>query len=82
MNEAFEMIEEFIFGKYEPLAFSYDFPDYLIEHYNEMLTENEIVTELLNENFPDICAEYERGKEPSGFIENVKKEYDTIKAAM
>ena len=80
MNEVFEMIEKFISGKYEALAFSYDLPDYLIEHYDNMLAENKNVTDLLNENFPDICAEYERGQDPSGFIENVRKEYEYIKA--
>lgn len=79
MNDALKMIEEFIANRYEPLDFSYDFPDYLIEHYDEMLEEDRDKTAILNEELPDICAEYERGMDPTEFIEKVKIEYNKVK---
>ena len=79
MNDALKMIKEFIANRYEPLDFSYDFPDYLIEHYDEMLEEDRDKTAILNEELPDICAEYERGMDPTEFIEKVKIEYNKVK---
>ena len=75
MNEALAMVKNFIDGNYDPLAFSFDFPDYLINHYDEMMNEDEEKTDILNDELPDICAEYERGMDPTDFIEKVKIEY-------
>ncbi|MDR2024377.1 MAG: hypothetical protein LBQ71_14290 [Hungatella sp.] len=78
MNEAINMIENLILGQFDPLDFSYEFPDYLVENYEEMLSEDRKMTELLNENFPEICADFERGADEKKFISNVKKEYRFI----
>lgn len=76
MNEVIEMIKNFLVGNYEPLAFSYDLPDVLINKYDDMLKENEEVTKILNEDLPEICAEYEEGMDIQEFKTKVKKEYE------
>ncbi len=78
MSEAINMIKNLISGQFDPLDFSYEFPDYLVENYEEMLNEDRKMTDLLNENFPEICADFERGANEEEFIFNVKKEYDLI----
>ncbi len=75
---AFDMIEEFICGKYDPIAFSYDLPDYLVESFDKMVAENAVVAEILNEKIPEICAEYERGMDPTNFINKIKEQYDMV----
>ena len=76
LNEVIEMIKNFLAGNYEPLAFSYDLPEVLIKNYDEMNNENEIITKILNEELPDICAEYEEGMDSTEFEEKVRKEYE------
>ena len=76
MNEVVEMIKNFLAGNYGPLAFSYDLPEVLIKNYDEMNNENEEITKILNEELPDICAEYEDGMDIQEFQTKVKKEYE------
>ena len=73
------MIKSFLNGKYEALAFSYDFPEFLIENYDEMEKENTIVTDILNDNMPEICSEYEIGQPFDEFKQKTKVEYDKAK---
>ncbi len=75
VNEAISMILKFLHDEYDPLSFSYDMPDFIIENYNDINMENKKVCFILNDNIPDICAEYERGKDPQGFKNAIKKEY-------
>ena len=78
MNEAIAMLEKFIDGKYDPLAFSFEFPDYLVNHYEEMNEENKDINSILNEDLPDICAEYERAMDPTEFIKKVRNIYSAL----
>ena len=78
IKEALSMILQFLNGNYDPLSFSYDLPDYIIEHFDDINLENEKVCFILNDNIPDICAEYERGADPREFKNAIKKEYQRI----
>lgn len=78
IEQAFIMIDKFINNKYDPLDFSYDFPSFLIEHYDEMEAENKEINDIFNDNMPEICADYEIGASPEVFIARVKKELGDI----
>lgn len=81
LYEALEMMNELIEGEYDPLVFSFDFPWFLIDNYETMKAENQVATDILNEGMPEICAEYERGQNPSLFIEKIKEQYMLVRAA-
>ena len=82
MDEVLNMIKNFIDGKTDPDEFSVILPDVLIQKYDEMLEENKQATDILNENLPDICAEYEPGMDADYFRKAVQKEYEAaLKAA-
>ena len=70
------MLEQFISGQYDPLDFSYDFPDDLCNVFDEVEKEDPRIAEILDDNLPEICAEYERGMDPQPFIDAVRKEYE------
>lgn len=82
MNKALEMIKTFIDGKMEPMEFSFALPDLLIEEYDSMMEENQEATEILNDELPDICADYEPGMNPDAFRKKVKAEYEKAIAEM
>lgn len=73
------MVEMLLEGEYDPLRFSIDFPDSVIENWNEGLKENHLVMEIFDDKFPDICAAYERGENPQAFIEQISMEYERVK---
>lgn len=78
IEQALNMVKRFLKNEYPPLEFSYDFPDFLIEHYNEMEAENKKINDILNDNMPEICAEYEQGANATAFIQKVKAELSDI----
>lgn len=82
MNKVIEMIKNFIDGEMEPVEFSHALPDLLIEEYDSMEKENKSATEILNDDLPDICADYEPGMDPEAFREKVKAEYEKAMAEM
>ncbi len=82
IEQAFQMISDFLNNKYDPLEFSYDFPDFLIDKYEIMEKENKEVNDIFNDNMPEICAEYEMGANAGEFKQKVKSEYErALKAA-
>ena len=82
MDKMRQMISRFFAGEYDPLAFSLDFEEYLCDHYDEMKAEDPVLTGLLNENFPEICASYERGADPAPFAKAVREEYERVMNAI
>lgn len=74
--EVLNMINDFLSGTYEPFAFSADLPGCLCEYYDDMYSENSAMTKILNEELPEICAEYEPGFDPAPFMAAVKREYE------
>lgn len=81
IDEVLGMIQKFLDGKYDLMEFSYDLPDFLVEHYDEMYAEDAASTEILNDNIPEICADYEEGYPPEDFKQRIRTEYERIKAA-
>ncbi|KYG90375.1 hypothetical protein A0U40_18235 [[Bacillus] sp. KCTC 13219] len=53
------MMENFLTGKIDAEDFSYTFPDVLVNQWEEIEQENPQLVNLLNEDMPDICANYE-----------------------
>lgn len=53
------MIADFLDGKIDAEDFSFAFPDVLVEQWDEIEQENQQLVHLLNEDMPDICANYE-----------------------
>lgn len=78
IKKILDEIELILEGKHElnSLDFSYYLEEYLIEHYDRMYKENSLVTELLNEELPEICAIMEPGLDDTEFIKLLKNEYD------
>lgn len=81
MNEVLQMIEDFLNGKYDPLDFSYDLPDALIDHHAEIDEISPGLYAILSDELPEICADYERGADPAPFMAAVKREYERAMAA-
>ena len=76
--QAIQMINEFLNGEYDPLDFSYDFPDFLIENYDVLENEDRAINEILNDNLPEICAEYEIGADTENFKDEVRAGYEGV----
>lgn len=53
------MMAIFLDGKIDAEDFSFTFPDVLTEQWDEIEKENQQLAQLLNEDMPDICANYE-----------------------
>lgn len=81
LNEVLEMFERFFADQYEPFAFSSDLPDCLCAYYDEMFAAAPMLTEVLNEELPEICADYEPGFDVEAFKKKVRAEYDRALAA-
>ncbi len=76
IEQAFQLIRDFLNDKYDPLDFSYDFPYFLIDKYEIMETENKAVNDIFNEEIPEICADYEMGEVPDDFKRKIREEYE------
>ncbi len=81
IDEVLGMIQKFLDGKYDLMEFSYDLPDFLVEHYDEMYAEDAESTEILNDNIPEICADYEECYPPEDFKQRIRTEYERISHA-
>ncbi len=75
MDQIRNMMMAFLVGLYDPVDFSYDLPDLLIKKYEEVENEDATVNAILNATLPEICAEYERGEDPTRFIDLVYVEF-------
>ena len=73
-----DTILKFIGGAYDPLQFSYDLPDLIVDNYDELKRYDEKLAKRLDDTFPEICAEYERGDDPKPFRKRVREEYEAI----
>ena len=80
IDEALNMVRHLLDGEYDLMAFSYDLPDFLVEHYDDMYAENSTVTEILNDNIPEVCADYEEGYPPEDFKQRIRAEYERVLA--
>lgn len=58
-EELLEMMKKFLDGKFDPYDFSFDFPECLASLNPKLEKENRALSELLNEDMPEICADYE-----------------------
>ena len=82
INRIIEMIKNFLDGNYDPMEFSYDLPNELVDSYDKMEKENKELTQLLNEEIPDICSWYDPDSNEEGclnenqFKEKIKIEYE------
>ncbi len=65
--------------KYNSLDFSMYLEDFLIENYDDMNAENARVTELLNEEIPEICAMMEPGMNDYEFLKLLELECEKAK---
>ena len=75
VEKAQYMIERFLDGDYDALEFSYDLPDFIVDNYDTLQQEDAALAKRLDDTFPEICAEYERGFEPTDLHEKIKKAY-------
>ena len=72
------MILAFIGGSYDPLAFSYDLPDLIVDNYEDLRRYDPELAKKLDDTFPEICSEYERGQDPAAMVEKVRRAYERI----
>lgn len=83
MNKIFDMIKAFLESESEDATdFSIQLEDALCENYDEMAAENKEAANLLNEDLPDICADYEFGENIEKFKDKVRAEYEKALALM
>ena len=78
IKQAFEDIESFLLGTYDPMDFSFDFPAKMV--YNKKVwLANETLLDALNE-VPSVCADYDDDYPLEKFKERVRVEYEKAKA--
>lgn len=82
MNELKKMMLSFFAGEYDPFDFSFDLPEFLIQHHAEIEAEAPGVYQILANDIPEICADYEPGMDPTLFMDAVKREYEKALAAV
>lgn len=58
-NALMLMIAKFLYGEYEALRFSFDFPVELAEVYGEFHEENAELCEFLDDEMPEVCAAFD-----------------------
>jgi hypothetical protein len=75
-----DMFKSLFLGKYDPVQFSCDFPEFCFQNYNELEKEHEGLGYYLDQVVPDICDEGEPGFDPTHMIEELKKVYEKVKA--
>lgn len=66
-------------SQYNSEVFSLFVEDFLCDNYDAMYSENPEVTELLNEDIPEICAIMEPGLDDTEFKEKLKVQYEAAK---
>ncbi len=71
-------IDKFLSGNYDPVDFSFDLPDMIVDNYKFIERENPKIAKELDDTFPEICAEFERGFDPAPFREKIKSAYKRI----
>lgn len=77
-----EMMGSFLNGDYDPLLFSYDFPDKAFDNYDKMYQENPQIAEYLDQTMPYICDEYEPGMDPADMKSKVRAVYQKVMAML
>lgn len=82
IQKALDMMQALIDGAYDPLQFSLDMETFLYENYDEMHQENAALTEYLNENIPDLCAECEPGMDFESFANAISDQLTEAKKYM
>jgi hypothetical protein len=75
VDEILKITKAFLAGEYDPLDFSYDLPDMLAELYDELEKESREINAVLQDNLPEICADYEIGADPVPFRNAVRAEF-------
>ncbi len=78
----FGMIDDFLAGNYDPLAFSYDLPVVLVEQLSNVFPVNEELAQRMNDELPDVCDMYEDGDDPEPFKAKMREVYAYIKEAL
>ncbi len=78
MNELLNMLKNFIEGNYDALRFSYDAPEYLFKHYDEIEEVDAKKAAALNDELPDICDTYERGDNPENLRTQIRALYEKL----
>lgn len=82
LKAIFGMIDEFLAGEYDPLAFSYDLPLELLEQLGKVFPVNKELARRMNDELPEVCDSYEYGDDPEPFKERVRKVYEYVKEAL
>lgn len=78
----FGMIDKFLAGDYDPLAFSYDLLVVLVEQLGKVFPVNEELAQRMNDTLPDVCDMYEYGDDPEPFKAKMREAYAYIKEAL
>ena len=65
-------------SKMNGLDFSFYLEDYLCDNYDQMYEEDPDLTEMLNENIPEICSIMEPGMEDGVFKDKLGEEINKI----
>ena len=82
IEKLFNDVDLFFEGKHEetePDYFAFYVQDYLCDNYDEMYKENAEVTEFLNEDLPDICAEMDLGIDDKPFLDKLSQQLKLAK---
>ena len=74
MKNVIDMINNYLENPNNPLEFSLNLENILFDLYDQMIQDDKKMTDELNENLPEICAEYEQGYDENQYYQLVKNE--------
>ncbi len=72
------LIEKYLYDGYDAVAFSWELQDLIVDNYSKLRAENEMIAKRLDDVFPELCSEYERGFPVEPFKEKIKTAYESI----
>ncbi|MBP3199685.1 MAG: hypothetical protein J6N21_22185 [Butyrivibrio sp.] len=72
------LIEQFLSNKYDALQFSYELPDMIVDNYGLLTDENPDFAKMLDDTFPEICSEFERGADTEPFRRKIMDAFTAL----
>ena len=78
LNEVKELIECFLIGKTDALDFSYSLENMIVDNYEKLVAEDSGMAKQLDDTFPEICSEYERGMDVGPFKRKIQDAFTEL----
>ncbi len=79
LKTVFNMFDNLFNGNYDAFQFSLDMEEFLFDNFEALQKENKKVSDILENDVPDLCSEGEPGFDSTHMIAELKKVYEKAK---